>query len=361
MLRGVAALAVLIPHAIATYVERLIGPEHPVAQIGGALARHAVLVFFLLSGYLITRSIVANVQRNGRLDVAEYLTARIVRIYPPLIGTIGLVLVAWALIHGFRLPGSDRYGVAGDVYAVREAFTVRAMDAPNALLMRNGMLDADGPLWTLYIEFHLYLIAMFAAMGGSGKRLVWPIVAVALLAYWTAQDASFAFFAAVWALGAAVALARPHIGTWSRLVAIGAAVALGVALVLAPAVFVAEPASRWVGYAVQLGACLVYVQLIFLESRLGADPPVWLVRTGDFSYSLYVIHFPVLLLILSLTQAWMGSSMPRALGVAGGAVLVAAGTAYLFARFFEDQPRFRPTIRAALTLGRKRAYLTGAD
>jgi peptidoglycan/LPS O-acetylase OafA/YrhL len=349
MLRGLAAIAVLVPHVLTTYVERLIGSAHPVALVGGAVARHAVLVFFLLSGYLITCSIVANFERNGRIDVIEYLTARVARIYPPLIGAIFLVLFVWAIVHGLALPGSDRYGLPGDRYVVRDAFTFRLMDVPRALLMRNGMLDSDGPLWTLYIEFHLYLIAMFAAMGAiGGKRLWWGIIALSLVALGISANSSFPFFALVWIMGATVALAQQRIDRWTRVPVFSVAVVLLIILALAPKTFAAETERPWIGYGVQFSVCLVYAQLIFLEVGFAASPPKFLVKTGDFSYSLYVTHFPLLLLMLSLTQTWMGASLSRALLVSAASTLLALVAAFYFARFFENQRKFKPYVRRAL-------------
>ena len=88
LLRGIAAIIVLIVHAIQLYWFRLIGSSNEIALISGLFGRHAVLLFFLLSGYLITLSILTNIIRNQRFDWTEYAAARIARIYPPLIGAI---------------------------------------------------------------------------------------------------------------------------------------------------------------------------------------------------------------------------------------------------------------------------------
>jgi peptidoglycan/LPS O-acetylase OafA/YrhL len=68
LLRGIAAIIVLIVHAIQLYWFRLIGSSNEIALISGLFGRHAVLLFFLLSGYLITLSILTNIIRNQRFD-----------------------------------------------------------------------------------------------------------------------------------------------------------------------------------------------------------------------------------------------------------------------------------------------------
>jgi len=354
MLRGVASIAVLIPHAAAVFLYRFLGPDHPLALAGGTIARHAVLVFFLLSGFLITLSIVTNVYRNGRLDVAEYLAARIARIYPPLVGAIVIVLVAFAIIHGLGLPGANRYGQPGDLYAVREQFTVKAKDVLLALLMQNGMLDADGPLWSLYIEFHLYIFALFAAIAvtatGVVKRLAAAIVAIVLVAWWIRRDTQFVFYLAVWGLGAALSIWRAQAERFKTIFAALAGAGLAVHLVLlaiAPGMLVVEKPSVWASFGLQFVACIAYMYAIFFASW-GQQPTSWLIRSGDYSYSLYVIHFPLLLLVLSLTQTWMGDSLWKAYAVAAVATVGVIATSSAFANFFENQRRFKPHIRNAI-------------
>lgn len=356
MLRGVASIVVLLAHVVETLLQRLLGSENPVVLVAGNLARQAVLVFFLLSGYLITQSIVSNVHRNGRFNVAEYASARIARIYPPLIGAILIVLAVWCVIHALNLPGSQSYGLPGDVFAVRTAYTFTAWDIPRTLLMQNGMLQADGPLWSLYIEFHLYVIAMIIVMAlGGGKRHIWGGVALLLFGFWAWLDLSFVFFAAVWALGAAVMLAKRRLvmsGSVNRTKVLSyplAACLIGAAIV-APRLLNVENPNPWIAYGGQLACCLVYADLMFLSDRFAARPHRMLVQTGHFSYSLYVIHFPLLLLVLSFTQNWSGDSIARSLIVALPAAIAVMFAASWFAKFFEDQRRFKPYIKSVLNL-----------
>jgi peptidoglycan/LPS O-acetylase OafA/YrhL len=354
-LRGLAAIVVLLCHLVQIFLQRLLGSNSVAVLVAGNLARHAVLVFFLLSGYLITQSIVANLERNGRLDCVEYLASRIARIYPPLVGTILVVLAVWMAIHVFDLPGGRRpYGLPGDLYAVREAYIVGYKDVILALLMQNGLLEADGPLWSLYMEFHLYLIAMFVAMMvGGRRRALWSVVAALLLVRWVRIEPSFAFFTAVWALGASVMLTksqliRPVGARFTKsIIYTVVATLLGMAW-LAPRSLSIDYPNQWVAYAVQIGFCLVYADLMFLRENWLARPPNALVKTGGMSYSLYVLHAPLLLFILSITQTWVGMSFAHAVTVAVVAVVPVIAAAAWFARFFEDQRRFKPYIKAVL-------------
>jgi len=109
------------------------------------------------------------------------------------------------------------------------------------------------------------------------------------------------------------------------------------------------------GFVVQ-GLCSVcYAYLLFSSNALNRVMPQALATTGDFSYSLYVIHYPLLLLGLSLTQNWMGASMGRTLIVSIAAIPAILLLARWFARYFEDQKRFSGAIRTLL-LGLRAAF-----
>lgn len=95
MFRGIAAIIVLLGHVSEAYIARFFGSDHLIFQTSGTIARHAVLIFFLLSGYLITVSIMINIRRNAYFSVVDYLSARISRIHPPFLGAIIVVLVCW--------------------------------------------------------------------------------------------------------------------------------------------------------------------------------------------------------------------------------------------------------------------------
>jgi len=367
VVRGLAAIVVLLAHVIEIYVTRLTGHDRRFILLSEVLARHAVLVFFLLSGYLITVSILLNVGRNGRFDEVHYLTSRITRIYPPLCGAILLTLGAWALIHALGLPGAAHYGLPTDKFIAADSFSVSARECIRALLMQDGLLITNSSLWSLYPEFHIYLLAMLGAMASCARgalRYIWLGIGVLLFAIWSYLWISFVFYALIWALGAVVALANSRTDQIRAATRLSAAAAVVSAIVLAVWVvvahnydaFVVNRAPIWHGFVVQ-GLCSVcYAHLLFSSRLLDRAMPEALAASGNFSYSLYVIHYPLLLLGLSFTQDWMGDSLGRTLIVAIAAIPVMLYLSMWFARYFEDQKRFSAVIRTLL-LGLRTALI----
>lgn len=294
-LRGIASLVVLGAHVVQIF-------GLPGLAFGSLAARHAVLVFFLLSGYLITGSLAANVARNGTLDVAAYLRARFLRIYPPLVGAIVLTaaLVALANWLGLQTPR-----LTLNWYAIR-----------SALVMGNEAQQANGALWSLSIEVRLYVVALLVALALT-TRWRWVFLGAALLCIERDYQlfTLYSLCAAAWAMGAAASMVR---GT--RLLIVLGALAIGAALI--------APED-----AIQAGCCVAYVWLIFVRPE-GHNPPRWMVTSAGYSYSLYIIHFPVLLFAAGLSRSpWMAAT-------AVPACILAASW---HAKYFEDQARFTPT------------------
>jgi len=357
--RGLAAIVVLVTHVVVIYVARVTGSERPLFYGAEIFARHAVLVFFLLSGYLITVSILLNIKRNGRFDGVHYLTSRIARIYPPLCGAMLIIMAAWVVIHAFGLPGAVQYGLPTDKYIEADSFSVSGVDFLRALLMQDGLLTADSPLWSLYAEFHIYLLAMLGAMSYCARgsvRYVWFGLGLVLFAIWSYLWVWFIFYALIWALGALVAIAnsRQERVRANTRVSASAAIASTIAIAIWFAVaqdhdaFVVNRPPLLPGFVVQALCSVCYAYLLFNSNLLNRVLPQALATTGDFSYSLYVIHYPLLLLGLSLTQNWMGDSMGRTLAVSIVVIPVILFFSKWFARYFEDQKRFSGAIRSLL-------------
>lgn len=167
-LRGVAALAVLLGHLGLTE--------------GSALATWSVSmgvdVFFVLSGFLITRILLHNRERG--VPLRSFLWRRALRIFP----VYYLVVLASVLIWDVGWNA---------LYALTYTFNfVRYDKLPVAL----------GPTWSLCVEEHFYLVwpvlVTFVPAKWSRGMAVRLLIAAALGTY------LFERFAPVWGAGASV-------------------------------------------------------------------------------------------------------------------------------------------------------------
>ena len=97
-IRGIAVLLVILTHA---------GGPSGAAWVG-------VVMFFALSGYLITRLLVAEVESTGRIDRFGFYARRAGRLLPALLAMV-LIVVAINLTRGYDHAVQD--GVASLLYA----------------------------------------------------------------------------------------------------------------------------------------------------------------------------------------------------------------------------------------------------
>lgn len=352
LMRGVAALLVLLSHANQIFIRRLLPNQELIFTLISTLARHSVLVFFLLSGFLITNSIISNIKRNQYFDIKSYLAARITRIYPPLIGSIIVVFICWLIIYSFDLPGKFNYGIASDTFVMREKFVFTFKDIYLVLTMQNGMLQANGPLWSLYLECIIYITAMFCGLAITTKskllKCVWLCFAVYLCFYGFKINANFGFFFLVWIIGSLLSFYGSLRGVTplekSSFLFNMCIVWLVILGLINWRFLVVTKEDSSIHLVAQFSFCILYAHLIFVSPAFNRFNSKFFAATGDYSYSLYIVHFPLLLLFFSITQTWMSNSLLKSFIALLASLIVTLFFARIFARYFEDQLKFKPLV-----------------
>jgi len=202
-IRGLAAAVVFISHLVQIHFLRFTGLGTPLHQLSSLASEYAVMVFFVLSGYLITHSLEENISRNGRLRLDIFLTARMARIYPPLLFSIVLSATVFFVIKMYGLPGSGApLSIPGDLYAAREVIHLSILEIVGAIVMLQGMLEINGPLWSIYIEAKLYVLFAIILSLFTGRKSPILVGAFFLIAWSGIKfNPGFANYAAVWLTG----------------------------------------------------------------------------------------------------------------------------------------------------------------
>ena len=109
MWRGGSALVVAVAHMIQVFA-----PAFPVAlrSVASALAGAAVMIFFVISGFFIYKSISQHWQ--DEVNWRSYIKARVNRIYPPFVFCIFFTIWLYYLAPTFFESGSNRFLNATD-------------------------------------------------------------------------------------------------------------------------------------------------------------------------------------------------------------------------------------------------------
>lgn len=346
-LRGIAVLLVVACHC-------------SIAVLAGGFV--GVDVFFVLSGYLITALLVAEIGARGHLDLPRFYARRVRRLLPASALTLVLTLVAACLVLAPQeLVFTARAARAAALYFSNVFFDLDAADyfAPGVEL--NPLLHT----WSLGVEEQFYLFWPTLVVLGLGRsssrgRLLLllgglTLASLALCIWATLRFPTFAFYelpARAWefGVGGLVSLAPlAALGIRERgWAVIGWA---SVATVLAGGYFI-SPGAGFPGalallpVAGTLGALAAGSQLphaavgVVLDSRA-------LQYLGSRSYSWYLWHWPFVFFAAALVPG---------LGVPGKMVAAACalGAAELTFRLVEHPVRgsaylkLRPQLSLAL-------------
>ena len=358
-------------------------------------------VFFVVSGFLITGQILRDVDRHRPLRfAARFWAARVRRIMPAALLVLGFVLVAsWFIVPASQWPEIGRHVLAS------------ALSIENWVLAGDAVdYGAEGAapspvqhFWSLSVEEQFYLVwpvllllatlfaRRFGPIGRLGRRgvvgIVMGLVLVASLCFsfiFTNVDPGAAYFVTptrMWQLAAGglvalIAVRGIRFAPW-----------VGVALI-GVGFFVLNVDMPYPGIAAMIptvGACLVLLggpDGRFSFDRAVSARPIQ--HLGDISYSVYLWHWPLLIIVpialgheLSILEAfgllaiilvvseasyrfieqpfrrgWLLRTSPRSLALGTVAVLIIVAGAVRFdasgqARIEAAAAEFEQTIASA--------------
>ena len=165
--RFIAATAVLISHHYP--LSGLAEPVVPLLQtsLGGA----SVAIFFSISGFLVYRSACLS------SDVASYIAARTLRIFPGLAVSVTITSIAMLL---FFWNFDQYYQHIRFILHNSFSFLQPVLYNIPGVLEGRPNTSLNGSLWTLQYEFFFYFVALIVSMLFTRLRLV-SMLAVAVI------------------------------------------------------------------------------------------------------------------------------------------------------------------------------------
>ncbi|AKU17736.1 acyltransferase family protein [Luteipulveratus mongoliensis] len=344
-MRAIGVLAVMLSHAGITSVA------------GGYVG---VDVFFVISGFLITGIITREVERTGSISIAGFYARRAQRILP----AAAVVLLSVIVVSAFTYTSGDLSLILTDVrWTTFFAQNINLAQEGSGYFSTDTFVSPVQHFWSLAVEEQFYL--------------AWPLVIGSVA--WVvnrrrgrsrASRRSFLLACAVVALViSAISLAwsvhatavSPQIAYYSTFtrgyeLGIGAAVAVLIEQ-LRQVPSPVKGLASWLGLAAVVVACATYTAdapfpgyqalLPVMGAALilagGIDGPAWGARTvlglrpmrfiGDISYSLYLWHWPMLVIPVVLR------GHPISLVGRIGLMLASIVMAWLSYRFIESPVR----------------------
>ena len=316
-LRGLAILLVIVHH-LALPFRLPLGPSwlgdwwpQPLVNAISFNGYEAVFIFFVISGFLITRRIVAVDSDLQHVKLRRFYAARAWRILPLLLAVLAVLAVLASLdLPGFA-PEPDEQSVGG-LLASALSLTFNWYEG------RTGWAPAGWDvLWSLsieevfYIGFPLLCIVLprrvlvaamlaWAVCLGPLRDLVPPASEV-----WREKAYLPGMAAIAWGVLAALLNARWQAPVrTARLLALAGAVAIVVALGWDRILHRLFPGASL--YLLCVGACCMLAGFAVAAPRPRAGLR-WLARMGALSYELYLSHMFVVLAVVAGYRALQGT------------------------------------------------------
>jgi peptidoglycan/LPS O-acetylase OafA/YrhL len=364
LVRGASAIAVCAGHLRNAIVRDYVELHAPNAfqqffYIVTGMGHQAVMVFFVLSGFFVGGSIL----RSGKkFRASEYAIARLTRLWVVLIPALFMTLAidhvvaakAPEVFHGAYVAIWHSGPSADEIFST---FSTSILTFLGNVFFLQGILTpvfgTNGPLWSLANEFWYYAIFPLTVIalgycGASGKgwlRLLSGITAASLMLALHGRILSGYF---VWLMGVIAYLLCNKLQSKKR--PLGLLCALSIF-----SISLAYGRGRLAAYHAPLGlsgdfivglgfftVCVVIARWPApRESFLGIVAEKFVRTLSDFSYSLYLCHFPIIIVIaiFGYKSAKVLPDLPGLLQFFGWlVVLLSLGMLFWF--LFERHTRF---------------------
>jgi len=307
-LRAIAALAVFVSHARPLFFADYHSISHTNILLKGfyfvtGLGHEAVIVFFVLSGFFISASVL-KAKQNSRWSWAQYLISRLSRLYVVLIPAL-IIGGLWDIL-GVQIFGTGDDSLYGEklLEERRMTFGITERLGLDRFLghifflqgISVGEFGSNSPLWSLAYEFWYYILFPLLLLGCLGsnsfKKKALHLGLATLILIGVGEQIRLYFI--VWLMGTAICLLSPR-QIFNPLTICFSCIGLAVCLVI----------SRFGLASVTLADFMIAIASFILIYVLLNDTNVS--RNGSyesfskgmagFSYSLYVLHLPPLAFI----------------------------------------------------------------
>lgn len=298
----------------------------PSRLTGGFLG---VTLFFTLSGYLATKSIMRATARDG-FSYPRYICRRIARMMPPIVVTIALAAVATYIAAPSLLPKVQQDALPSALFLSNWFYIFRNV----SYFAAAGLPSPLTHLWFCAVTMQFYLVWPVILMAlcsktrsrntAIGITIAFALVSTAamVLMFNPTADTSRVYYgadarAAELLCGALAAIAAPRLreilsgdihtpGANKGISKVNAiSIAWLVAVIAGALMLTGESARLYRGgfllFAFVTGLLIICVQNTecIVRRLLSVKPLVWL---GQRSFSVYLVHYPLLLLMNPATR-----------------------------------------------------------
>lgn len=347
LVRLLAAQVVLIAH-IGQWL------WHPFIEKQDFITKHlmgwyAVTIFYVLSGYLISKSIFKSKFTTG-FTLGEYIKNRVARLWPTLLVAVSITLLVYFIISYFNLFGYNNYFLPELIHKfpsqsaqIKSSSTITTGLFLNDIVGVNGIkmgtMSMNRPLWTLSQEFWFYICAGLLAHGAFNKKS-WSIILAISFVLWQMVFSNF-----IWIIGLLIwssgAISMQVKGRHKQII-------MGYLSILILLFILKKDygpnLTLWDRFICGISAFLLVNWGLEFFGKLNLKSTI-IKKGASYSFTLYAIHWPLIVLFVGAFgpkfNSWslLVKIISCLLLVIGINVL-----AYLISKWSEDSNRWRKLI-----------------
>jgi len=301
-----------------------------------------VTIFFFISGFLITRLLIAEHRKNGRISISNFYLRRVLRLLPALVTVIVIETAVYYSENGIVFWG--------------EIISAFFYYYNYHVLFVGDNIKALGALWSLAVEEHFYFVFPFIflkSIRAIGRFVFFVSIACLVVLTWRmllvykfdilSVSPDYPYYATDCRIdsilfGVFLALAVENKMVRSRIISrlmSWPCFVTGLVMLLATFIIRSEEFRQTTRYTIQglalipLFACSLFgPQFGIVRALLEMNPLVWV---GKISYSLYLWHMPAIFLVrYYFPQASLFTSAALSLSL----MLMVSSASY----YFVEQP-----------------------
>lgn len=344
-IRGFAAIAVVLYHALlSTGLANEATQKLPLIDLIFGWGYLGVPVFIVLSGYVLMLPTLSN-DLKLRGGAAKYLKRRARRVIPPYYAALILSILLIVLIPVMR-------ETSGTQWDTKLPMTVPSI-VSHFLLVHDFHPDwigaINGPLWSVAVEWQIYLLFPLILLPlwrkfGAGVVVVGAVIVSVSPVFTGLGEWAHPWLIGIFAMGmwSAQATMKPGRNRWAGPLSLGFLVLTLVAIVATK-----QLGIHSFGLIETCAGAAVAAGLVWVGQRAtrGATPGIVkpfqsrpMIRLGLFSYSIYLLHSPLLalanLLLLPLGLPLIGQWAVMTFAVVPVVVMVCYGFFFVVERKF---------------------------
>jgi peptidoglycan/LPS O-acetylase OafA/YrhL len=357
-IRGAAALVVLLGHNRDLYFSSLngdqqntsgvandqtLGADHaPAAKAQITIGNEAVMIFFVLSGYLVGGGVIRALRHNT-WSWKNYLTKRLTRLWVVLIPALLLgVALDFAGLHLHPSPASIYAGPPQQsvVHDLNEHLRLIVI-AGNAIFLQGARVTTAGSndsLWSLSNEFWYYIAFPAVLLAFKKNQALWRrciyLLFFAAIGLLVGKNISILFF--VWVLGAlvsAIPLRVPR--SAAKIAGSTLAILIPIVFVVVRRVHLPYLVAQWI-----VASYFAVVLYLLLHQTQRAGEGIYASAARFFSrisYTLYLVHLPMAIFLCAyINDPWhRWDKTPTNLAIFLGSNVGLVLFSYLFYLAFE--------------------------